>query len=138
MSDRKSGKRRRIIAPGVAEPAPGLWSNCFAIDNLLVIAGMVGRSKDGEIQALGDPYRQSVLAFERMKAFVEAGGGTMSDIIKLNCYLTDIRHRDAFIKARKEFFSDDFPPCVVIGNVTFADSRFLVEVEALAIIGSGD
>lgn len=132
------GKRRRIIAPGVAEPGPGLWSNCFAIDNLLVIAGMVGRTKPGEIVGLGDPYEQTIYAFERMQAFVEAAGGKMSDIIKLNAFLADIRHRDDFVKARQKFFKDDFPPCTVVGNVAFADSRFVVEIEAWAILGSGE
>lgn len=138
MTSTKTGRRRRIIAPGVAEPAPGLWSNCFVIDNLVVMSGMVGRAKDGTILALGDPYKQSVLAFERMQAFMEAAGGKMSDIVKLGAFLVDIRHRDEFVKARQQFFRDDFPPCTVIGNVAFADSRFLVEVDAWAILGSGD
>ena len=138
MTGTNSGKRQRIIAPGVAEPPPGLWSNCYVVDKLVIMAGMVGRAKDGAILGLGDPYKQSILAFERMQAFMEAAGGKMSDIIKLNCFLTDIRHREHFVKARQQFFQGDFPPCTVIGNVAFADSNFLVEVDAWAILGSGD
>lgn len=130
-------KRRRVIVPGIKEPEPGLWSNCFVIDDLVIIAGMVGRDFEGNLVGAGDPYLQSVALFERMRAFVEAAGGRMSDIIKLNAYLLDIRHRQAFIEARRKFFTDDFPPCVVIGNVTFAQPEYLVEVEAMAILGSG-
>ena len=76
-------------------------------------------------------------AFTRMKLFVEAAGGKMSDIIKLNVFLNDIRHRIAFVEARKQFFSGDFPPCVVVGGNVFAQPEYLVEIEAMAILGSG-
>lgn len=131
------GKRRRVTVPWIKEPEPGLWSNCFVIGNMVVIAGMVGRDADGNIAGPGDPYKQSIALFERMRAFVEAAGGTMADIVKLNAFLADIRHRPAFIEARRQFFSGDFPPCVVVGNVAFAQPEYLVEVEAMAIIGSG-
>jgi 2-iminobutanoate/2-iminopropanoate deaminase len=138
MLETISGKRRRIILPEVPEPPPGYWSNCFVIGNLVVIAGMVGRDSRNELAGPGDPYAQTVAAFERMKLFVEAAGGKMSDIIKLNVFLTDIRHRIPFVEARQKFFSGDFPPCVVVGGNVFAAPELLVEIEAMAILGSGD
>jgi 2-iminobutanoate/2-iminopropanoate deaminase len=138
MPETVSGKRRRIIVPEVQEPPEGYWSNCFVIGNLVVIAGMVGKDRKNEIVGPGDPYAQSVAAFERMKLFVEAAGGKMSDIIKLNVFLTDIRHRIPFVEARKKFFSGDFPPCVVVGGTVFAQPEYLVEIESMAILGSGD
>lgn len=131
-------KRRRITVADIPEPPPGYWSNCFAIGNLVVIAGMVGKDAGDQPTAQGDAYAQSVIAFQRMKKFVEAAGGKMSDIIKINAFLADIRHRDAFVKARQEFFKDDFPPCTVVGGVFFSRPDFLVEVEAWAMVGSGD
>jgi 2-iminobutanoate/2-iminopropanoate deaminase len=136
--DRIVEKRRRIVVPQVKEPPPGMWSNCYVVGNLVVIAGMVGRGEHDEIAGPGDPYLQSVALFRRMRLFVEAAGGKMSDIIKLTAYLTDIRHRQAFIKARQEAFTGDFPPCVVIGGAAFAQPDYLVEVDAWAILGSGD
>jgi len=52
-------------------------------------------------------------------------------------FLNDIRHRIAFVEARKQFFSGDFPPCVVVGGNVFAQPEYLVEIEAMAILGSG-
>lgn len=138
MTELITGKRRRIIVPDVPEPPPGYWSNCFAIGNLVVIAGMVGKDTKDKPAAPGDAYQQSVIAFTRMKQFVEAAGGKMSDIIKLNAFLVDIRDREGFVKARQEFFRDDFPPCTVVGGTLFARPELLVEVDAWAIVGSGD
>jgi enamine deaminase RidA (YjgF/YER057c/UK114 family) len=138
MMDNISAKRRRIVVPDIPEPPPGFWSNCYAIGNLVVMAGMVGKDKDNKPIGPGDAYQQSMVAFQRMKMFLEAAGGKMSDIIKLNAFLTDIRDRDHFVKARQQFFKGDFPPCTVVGGTLFAAPDFLVEVDAWAIIGSGD
>lgn len=137
MIDTISEKRRRVTVPGIQEPAEGLWSNCYVVGRLVVIAGMVSRGPSNELVAPGDPYAQCVNSFARMKLFMEAAGGTMNDIVKLNAYLVDIRHRIEFVKARREFFKGDFPPCVVIGGAVFADAHFLVEIDAWAILGSG-
>ena len=137
MLESVSGKRRRIIVPEVKEPPEGYWSNCFVIGNLVVIAGMVGKNDRDEIVGLGDPYVQSVAAFERMKLFVEAAGGKMSDVVKLTVYLADIRDRIQFVEARKKFFAGDFPPCAVVGGLSFAHPDYLVEIESMAILGSG-
>jgi 2-iminobutanoate/2-iminopropanoate deaminase len=129
-------KRRRVVVPGVSEPDEGLSSNCFVVGNFVVISGLTARDADGKPTALGDPYQQATTIFERIKAFMSAAGGTMSDIIKLNCYLTDIRHRDDFVRARRHFFVNDFPPCVVIGGVVFTSPELLMEIDAWAILDS--
>jgi enamine deaminase RidA (YjgF/YER057c/UK114 family) len=138
MLEKVSGKRRRIVVPEVKEPAAGMWSNCYVVGNLVVIAGMVGKGDDDRLVGPGDPYEQSVALFRRMRLFITAAGGKMSDIVKLTAYMTDIRHRQAFIKARQEAFTGDFPPCVVVGGAAFAQPEYLVEVDAWAILGSGD
>lgn len=136
MRNGTSGKRRRVTAPGVSEPGDGLSSNCFVVDDLVVINGMTSRTSEGKPAASGDAYTQATIVFERIKALMEAAGGTMGDIVKLNCYLTDIRHRDGFVRARREFFTGDFPPCVVLGGVVFTDAELLIEVDAWAVLGS--
>jgi enamine deaminase RidA (YjgF/YER057c/UK114 family) len=106
------------------------------IGDLVTINGLTARTEEGTPAALGDPYRQAIIIFERMNAFMRAAGGTMGDIIKMNCYLTDIRYRDAFVAARREFFVGDFPPCVVLGGVVFTLPELLLEVDAWGVLNS--
>ena len=131
-------KRRRVTAPGVHESEPGLSSNCFVVGDFVVLNGLTARDADGMVVGLGDPYAQAVAVFRRMQALMAAAGGAMGDIIKMTCYLVDIRHREAFVRARREFFTGDFPPCVVVGGVAFTVPEMLIEVEAWAILGCGE
>jgi 2-iminobutanoate/2-iminopropanoate deaminase len=131
-------KRHRVTAPGVAEPGSGLSSNCFVVNDFVIISGLTARDAQGALAAAGDPLRQAEIVFERMRRLMDAAGGTMSDIVKLNCFLTDIRHRDAFVLARRSFFSGDFPPCVVVGGVSFTEPGLLIEIDGWAILGSSD
>jgi 2-iminobutanoate/2-iminopropanoate deaminase len=138
MPAEASAKKRRVISPKVHEsPEVGTWSNCFVVGNQVILAGMVARASDGSLIGDGDPYEQSVAAFQNMRELVEAAGARMDDVVKINVYLTDIRHRPAFLKARRRFFTGNFPAAVVIGNVTLANPELLVEIDAWAFIGAG-
>lgn len=128
-------ERRRILTEKVREPQPGLWSNCLVVGNQFFISGQVARDTEGNVVGPGDPLRQSIQALENLKAYVEQAGATMQDILRLGIYLTDIRHRPAFIEARRQFFTGDFPTALLIGDVTLAAPELLVEVEAQGIVG---
>ena len=137
MRNSEAQKMQRIYSADVKEPDAGLWSNCFVVGNQLILAGMVAWDTDGQLVGSNDARAQSVKCFENMKAYVEAAGGAMNDIVKINCYLTDMRHRPAFLEARREFFTGDFPAAVVVGNVTLANADLLVEIDAWGFIGAG-
>ena len=131
-------KKVRITSPKVWEPEAEMWSNCFVVGNQLILAGMVALDPDHSIVGGDDPFKQSMAAFRNMKNLVEAAGGTMSDIVKITVYLTDMKNRPAFLEARRNFFTGDFPAAAVIGDVTLADPDLLIEIDAWGFIGSGD
>ncbi len=130
-------KKKRIVTSQVREPEPGLWSNCFVVGDQFYISGMVARDETGKLVGPGDPYAQSMQALKNFKAYVEAAGATMDDVLRITVNLTDIRYRPAFIDARRQFFNDDFPTAVLVGNVTLASSELLVEVDGHGVIGCG-
>ncbi len=137
MRAQSSAKKRRVISAKVPEsPEAGTWSNCFVVGDQVILAGMVARGADGSLIGGGDPYKQSLAVFENMRALVEEAGAKMDDIVKINVYLTDIRYRPDFLRARRHFFTGDFPAAVVVGNVTLASAELLVEIDAWAFIGA--
>jgi len=129
-------KKQRISSAQVPEPAPQTWSNCLVVGNQVFIAGMTART--GSTVTGGDSmYGQAVAVFAKIKHLMEAAGGTMDDIVKVLIFVTDITRREEVWKARREFFTGDFPASTLVEARALAAPELLVEVEATAILGAG-
>jgi enamine deaminase RidA (YjgF/YER057c/UK114 family) len=91
--------------------APGTWDSptyaqavkVTGAQTILYISGQVAYDHQGNPAHPGDFKAQARSAFQALKAQVEAGGGTMTDIAKVNFYLTDARHIADFRQIREEF-----------------------------------
>lgn len=81
---------------------------------------------------------QARLAFEGVKAALEAAGATMADIVELTTFHTDLRgDMGAFSKVKDEYLPRDYPSWTAVGVTQLALPEFLVEVRAVAVAGSG-
>jgi 2-iminobutanoate/2-iminopropanoate deaminase len=127
---------KRVSSPHVAEPAPGTWSNCLVVNGVAYVAGMIARGTDGTI-ALGDEYEQAKVVFTKIKNLLEAAGGTMADVVKVTIFVTDITRREEVWRARREFFTGDFPASTLVQVAALAEPAVKVEIEAVAYIGAG-
>src|SRR5918992_1075017 len=83
------------------------------------ISGQVSQDQEGKMVHKGNFAGQARQALANLKAMVEAAGGTIQDIVKVNTYLTDLRYREELARIR------------VAG---LADPDMLVEIEAVAVI----
>jgi enamine deaminase RidA (YjgF/YER057c/UK114 family) len=101
---------------------------------LLYIAGQVAYDRDGGVAHAGDFEAQARAALQAVKDQVEAGGGTLKDIVKVNTYLTDIRHRAQFGPIREEFFGKKMPAHTLVAVAALAQPEFLIEIEAVAVL----
>ena len=99
------------------------------------ISGQVSQDKNGKMVHKGDFAGQARQALSNLKAMVEAAGGTINDIIKVNTYLTDLRYREELARVRAEFFPDGkLPASTLVGVAGLADPDMLVEIEAVAVL----
>jgi enamine deaminase RidA (YjgF/YER057c/UK114 family) len=129
-------KKSRITAPEVAEPAPGTWSNCLVSGDLFFVSGLTSRGRDGRtIEGAGE-YEQARIIFGKMRALVEAAGAKMDDVLKLTIFVTDIGKNTEVWRARKEFFSGDFPASSLVEVRALAAPEIRVEIEAIGRIGA--
>jgi len=127
-------KRTRVISPKVAEPPPERWSNCLRVGDMVFVAGMVARVGD-KIEG-ADEYEQSRIIFGKIKDLVEAAGGQMNDVVKVTIFVVNIRNNTKVWQARREFFTGDFPASTLVEIRALATPDTLVEIEAIAMIGS--
>lgn len=100
----------------------------------LFISGQVAYDKQGGVAHKGDFQGQARAVFKNLKAMVEAGGGTLANVVKLNTYLTDIRYRADLVPIREEFFGKKLPASTLITTPALAHPDWMIEVEAIAII----
>jgi 2-iminobutanoate/2-iminopropanoate deaminase len=101
---------------------------------LLFIAGQVDYNAEGRCAHPGDFAAQTKAVLGMLKAQVEAGGGTMASIVKINTYVTDMRYRPDYAKLRSEFFGPKAPASTMVAITALADPDFLIEIEAFAVI----
>ena len=127
--------KKRIVSAKVAEPPPQTWSNCLKLGNQVFVAGMTCR--EGKTIVGGDSmYGQSRAVFAKIANLLKAAGASMDDVVKINVFVTDISRREEVWKARREFFTGDFPVSTLVEVSALAMPELLVEIEAQAIIGA--
>jgi len=103
-------------------------------ETILFISGQVAYDDQGDPAHPRDFPAQARAVFQALKAQVESGGGTLQNIVKLNTYLTDIRHRTELIPIREEFFGKKTPAATQVAVTALGQPGWLIEVEAIAVI----
>jgi enamine deaminase RidA (YjgF/YER057c/UK114 family) len=93
----------------------------------------------GNLVGEGNLEMQAEQVFKNLKTAVEAAGGTMADIIKLNVYLVaEVGYDDLpkYRAARDRYVNVAKPPASTLLVVTrLARPGWLIEIEAVAAIG---
>ena len=128
-------KIERIAAKAVFDPPT--YSQAIKVtgaETILFISGQVDYDAKGGPGHVGDFPAQARATFAALKAQVEAAGGTMANIVKLNTYLVDIRHRTEMAVVREEFFGKKGPASTLVGVTALAQPGWLIEIEAIAVI----
>jgi len=101
---------------------------------MLFTAGQVPYDADGGVTHRGDFKAQARAVFGAVKALVEAGGGTLANVVKITTYVTDVRYRLDFRVVRDEFFGARGPTSTMVEVSSLSHPDYLIEVEAIAVI----
>jgi len=128
--------KKQITSPLLATPN-GHFSQAAAIDargRLLFISGMTARARDGSITGIGNIEAQTRQVCENLKAAVEAGGGTLRDICRVDVYVRNIEHFNVIHKVRAEYFEAPLPASTMVEVAKMVSPEYLIEISAIAII----
>jgi enamine deaminase RidA (YjgF/YER057c/UK114 family) len=88
-----------------------------------------GRTVEGGILAQADA------CFGKLKALVEVAGGSMSDFVMLNFYVTDVKYLREIAPVRQQYFPDPpYPPASGFAVLALANPEWLIEVDGVAVI----
>lgn len=120
-----------IIQTDNAPSAIGPYSQGMTFQNLVFTSGQVPLSPKDASGPTGDITQQTQLVLENLKAVLEAGGASLSTVIKTTCFLTDMADFTAFNAVYSQYFTSTFPARSCVAVVALPKGC-LVEVEAIA------
>jgi reactive intermediate/imine deaminase len=102
--------------------------------HLVFIAGQVAADTTGAVVGKGDFKAQVKQVFENLQSAVEAAGGTMADIAKINVYVTDTSQLAAMREVWQQYFTAKPPASTLVQVVRLAREEYLIEIEAIAVV----
>ncbi len=123
-------KKEIVSIPGVAQVKH--LSRVVKCGNTVYVAGTSGRPlKGGEMPA--DITGQTKIAMENIKTALEAAGTGMANVLKMTCYLADIKDKPAFNEVYITYFPKD-PPARACFAVADLGEGVKLEIETVACI----
>ncbi len=125
MSDKK------IIHTENAPAAIGPYSQAVQVGNITYFSGQIPLDPKTMTLVEGDFKDRAKQVFENLKAVAEAAGGSLSDIVKVNLYLTDLSQFADVNEVMKTYFSEPYPARAAVG---VAQLPMGTDVEAEAVM----
>ncbi len=124
-----------------SEWAKGRFSEAVTVTGpgkMIFLAGVGAEDengKAGDILHKGDFTAQCKYAFDKIKRALEKNGATLSDIVKMVSYLTDVRYQPDFGRCRQEVFgATPMPAHTLLIISQLAWPGMMIEVDATAMV----
>ena len=129
--------KKQIRSEKIRAPS-GHFSQAISVEakgKLVFISGMTARKADGTIAGIGDIEAQTRQVCENLKSAVEAAGGTMDDICRVDVYVRNMEHFEKIHKVRREYFNSPPPASTMVEVTKMTSPEYLIEINAIAVLG---
>jgi enamine deaminase RidA (YjgF/YER057c/UK114 family) len=126
--------RQTIQPSGVWDPRPR-FAQAMKVGGEIHVSGQAPVDERGESVGEGDIETQTHQVFENLRRCLEAAGAGFDDVVKLNVYSTDL---DAHLPTISAFRSRHFAgpvPSTTIQVSRLVRPEWLLEIEAVALLG---
>lgn len=125
--------QRQVISTDKAPAAIGTYSQAIKVDNTVYLSGQIPLVP-ATMQMVEGPIEDNIVqVFENLKAVAEASGGNLSDVVKLNVFLTDLGHFAKVNEIMARYFSAPYPARAAIG-VAALPRGAQVEMDAVLVL----
>ena len=124
---------KEIISTHEAPQAIGTYSQAIRVGSTVYLSGQIPLDPATMELVEGDISVQIKRVFDNLVAVIDAAGGDMSNIVKLNVFLTDLSHFPVVNEIMASYFEQPYPARAAIG-VAQLPKGAQVEMDAIAVI----
>ena len=125
--------QREIIFTEDAPQAIGTYSQAVRVGNTVYLSGQIPLIPETMELIEGDITNQIKRVFMNLAAVAKASGGTLTNINKLNIYLTDLSNFPLINEIMAEHFSEPYPARAVVGVASLPKDA-MIEMDAIMTI----
>ena len=125
--------QQEIIFTEDAPRAIGTYSQAVKVGNTIYLSGQIPLIPETMELVKGDKTDQIKRVFMNLAAVAKASGGSLSNITKLNIYLTDLSDFPLINEIMPEYFSEPYPARAVVGVANLPIGA-TIEMDAIMMI----
>lgn len=123
--------KQQITTSTGASPI-GAYSQGLRAGDFVFVSGQ-GPLDPATGKIVGDTVEeQTIRVLENIRAILEAGGASMTDVVKVTAHLSDLANFERYNKVYASYFPDPKPTRTTVGSQLLG---ILVEIDAIAYVG---
>ena len=116
---------------------PYRLSQGFRVGDLVIVSGQAAINELGQIVGVGDFDAQAEQTFRNLSRVLEAGGSSLSRVVKVTIFLTDMSNFGKIVELRGRWFTPPYPADTIVEVTSLALPELEIEIEAIATAGEG-
>jgi reactive intermediate/imine deaminase len=129
-----STMQRRIIHTDAAPKAIGPYSQAVRVGDTVYVSGQIPLDPATGTLVSGDIEAEIRRVLENLSAIVQAAGGSLAQVVKVNVYLTDLAHFPIVNQLMATYFREPYPARAAIG-VAALPRGARIEMECVLSLG---
>jgi reactive intermediate/imine deaminase len=127
---------KRIISTIDAPKAIGTYSQAVRAKDTVYLSGQIGL--DPSTMQLEEGIEAQIhRVFRNLSAVAQASGGNLSDLVKLNVYLTDLANFAMLNEIMGSYFAEPYPARAALGVASLPKGA-LVEMDGILVLNIGE
>lgn len=128
--------KTQIVSERIGRPS-GHFSHATVVEargRIVFVSGMLAKDASGAIVGRGDIEAQTAQVCENLKAAMEAAGGTLDDICRVDVFVRNMEHFDAIHRVRRRYFTGAPPASTMVETPKMTTPEALIEISAIAVV----
>jgi reactive intermediate/imine deaminase len=124
---------KEIISTEKAPQAIGTYSQAVKAGSTVYLSGQIPLIPETMEMVAGDIKQQIHRVFQNLQAVAKAAGGDLSDVVKLNIFLTDLADFPQVNEVMAEYFQQPYPARAAVGVASLPRAAG-VEMDAIMVL----